>query len=285
MDWITASLIMFVSSIVLYTVIRKVQLLKVPTQTYSLFIFGLPIIFFIGIILFTKIPINITLVQFIEILFASIFFSYLGNYFSQESILLAPNPGYSLIISKSYVVFTTFMAVLLFNSEITLKNILSIVLILVFSSLIVLPSKLKKHSHNKKWILYSFGAFFCWGFLALMLKHLIGNGVEITVLLSIMCLIVTSLIYLEIRKKKISIDLSKEKWIYLILIGIFSALFNYYMNVGYKYSPNPGYVNAINASSITFVTLLSVFLFKDEFSFRKFVGVIGTTIGLILLFL
>jgi drug/metabolite transporter (DMT)-like permease len=232
-----------------------------------------------------KIPINISLVDLIEVIIASIFFSYLGNYFSQESILLAPNPGYSLIISKSYVIFTTVAAVFLFNSEITLKNILSIILILVFSSLIVLPSKIKRYLHNKKWVMYSVGAFFCWGFLALMLKHLINKGIEIPVLLSIICLIVSSLIYLEIRKKKISTKLNKEKWFYLILIGVFSTLFNYYMNIGYKYSPNPGYINAINASSITFVTLLSIILFKDEFSYKKIIGVIGTTIGLILLFI
>jgi hypothetical protein len=66
-------------------------------------------------------------------------------------------------------------------------------------------------------------------------------------------------------------------------IGILSAAFNYFMQVGIQLAPNVGYVNAVNASSISAVTIGAVLFFHDDFSKRKFLGVIGVTIGLILL--
>jgi uncharacterized membrane protein len=68
-------------------------------------------------------------------------------------------------------------------------------------------------------------------------------------------------------------------------MGITSTLFNLFMQIGYIYSPNPGYINAANASSISLLTLLSAYFFKDELNSRKVIGVIGVTAGLVLLFL
>jgi uncharacterized membrane protein len=48
-------------------------------------------------------------------------------------------------------------------------------------------------------------------------------------------------------------------------------------------APNVGYVNAINAASISAVTIGAILLFKDEFSLKKFVGVIGISIGLLIM--
>lgn len=73
------------------------------------------------------------------------------------------------------------------------------------------------------------------------------------------------------------------------IIFLLSIVGSYLPNVtslnSIKLAPNIGYVNAINASSISAVTLFSALLFKDEFSIKKFVGVIGVTAGLILLIL
>ncbi len=69
----------------------------------------------------------------------------------------------------------------------------------------------------------------------------------------------------------------------LILIGICSTGFNLFQFMAIGSAPNVGYVNAINASSISAVTILAVVLFKDELSKQKLVGVLGVTIGLLLL--
>ncbi len=286
MDWITASLVMFFSSVVLYTSIRKAQLLKISIEAYSLFMFGMPLIILSLITPLSGISLYLSWPNFIKITIASIFFSYLGNVFSQRSILEAPNPGYSLIISKSYVIFTTLVSVLIFNSELTLRKAIAIMLIVLFSTLIMLPKIMKKSkSKNMKWLVYSFGAFFCWGFLALMSKHLIDLGVNVFSILFYLHLIVTPLVFFDFKRNKGKLIFDKQKWMILFLIGISSFLFNLFMQIGYKYAPNPGYINAVNASSIILVTTAAIILFKDETSFKKILGIIGATIGLILLFI
>ena len=59
--------------------------------------------------------------------------------------------------------------------------------------------------------------------------------------------------------------------------------FNYFMQLGYTLAPNIGYVNATNAASISLVTIFAILLFKDEFSIKKLVGILGVTAGLLLL--
>jgi uncharacterized membrane protein len=71
--------------------------------------------------------------------------------------------------------------------------------------------------------------------------------------------------------------------ILLLGTGIFSTLFNLGQFEAIKLAPNVGYVNAINAASISMVTVFAVILFKDELTLRKAVGVLGVTTGLILL--
>jgi hypothetical protein len=61
-----------------------------------------------------------------------IFFSYLGNVFSLKGIEYSPNPGYSLIISKSYVVFTAIASIFIFSAPLTMKSVIAILLIVLF---------------------------------------------------------------------------------------------------------------------------------------------------------
>ena len=119
---------------------------------------------------------------FIMLILSAILFSYLGNVFSLASVNLAPNPGYSLIISKSYVVYTTIVSIFLFNSSLSAKNAFATLLIIIFSGLIMIQIKeIKRKSENRKWLIYSLGAFFAWGNLALASKYLINQRVPITV--------------------------------------------------------------------------------------------------------
>jgi uncharacterized membrane protein len=79
--------------------------------------------------------------------------------------------------------------------------------------------------------------------------------------------------------------LGKQVWLLLIGTGIFSTLFNLGQFQAIRLAPNVGYVNAINAGSISLVTVMAVVLFKDELSTRKAIGVAGVTAGLLLLLL
>ncbi|MBT4124344.1 MAG: DMT family transporter [Candidatus Pacebacteria bacterium] len=236
----------------------------------------------------------------------SFLFSYLGNTLSLRSIELAPNPGFSLVISKSYVVFTTLAAVVLFGAELTLISLFSIGLIVLGSALIMIEpnkkngsnktiktkttdknSKIKKlpnTSTNKSlWIWFAIGAFFCWGMLALTSKYLLDIGVNILSRLVYSMIIVSSIIGWEIYTKKVSLKLPKKQWLILLAIGLTGATFNYFMQLSYQLAPNLGFVNALNASSIAVVAILSGLIFKDELNIRKILGVGVVISGIILL--
>jgi len=224
--------------------------------------------------------------EYFLILIQGIFFSYLGNVFSLKGIEYSPNPGYSLIISKSYVVFTAVASIFIFNAPLTIKSVIAIILIISFSTLIVIDKSRNKPESNKLWLLYTIGSFFCWGLLALSSKYLLNVGVPILTRLIYTMIIVSVLILGEIKVKYVDMfKISKSQFFTLGMIGVFATSFYYFMQVGFNLAPNVGYVNAANAASISLLTLMSAFLFKDDLSFRKMVGIAGVTIGLFVLFL
>lgn len=281
MDWITVSVVMFLFSNVLYLLVRKAQKENLPNLILNLGMFLVPCLFYFPIIIFNNHSFFLTWQTFIIIFITAFCFSYLGNLFSLKSISLSPNPGFSLIISKSYVVFTTLVAVIIFNSGLDLKSALGIIVIVAFSSLIAKKGNLK--TANNRWLIFSLGAFFCWGLLALVSKYLISQGINIFVYLFYLSGLVSLFIILESRVGKLKFSFPKNSLFLILLIGISSALFNLFMQYGYKLAPNPGYINAVNASSISLLTLLSAYFFKDELTLRKIVGVVGVTTGLIIL--
>lgn len=283
MNWIITSLIMFLSSALLYLVVRKSSLQKFPTQFNNLAMFSVPLIIYLMIGISSGISYSISLPNFIIIVIASFTFSYLGNVASLKSIEISPNAGYSLVISKSYVVLTTIISLLFLGGELTFRKGLAICLIVLFSSLVIIDPKKTKKVTSNLWLYYTMFAFFAWGFLSLTIKYLSLHGVNTLVMLTYLYVFVTLFIILEALKLKIDKNIFISGWKYFASIGVFSALFNYFNFYSVSIAPNVGYVNAINASSISLVTILSVLLFKDELSIRKLIGIFGVTGGLLLL--
>lgn len=274
---------MYASSVALYLFVRKSSKLGNPSQFNNLAMFFVPLVILLAVDFSVNQNFMLSLPQFVIITVAGILFSYLGNVFSLISIELAPNPGYSLVISKSYVVFTTLIAVLFFQAELTLKRAVAIVIIVGFSGLIMLSQKALNKSKNQLWLPLAIGAFFCWGLLSLTSKYLFNQGVSVYVFLTYAYLVVSICIILEMIKKKIGFGIIKKDPVNFFLIGLFSTGFNFLLFEAIRTSPNVGYVNAINASSISAVTIFAIVLFKDEFSKSKFLGILGVTIGLLLL--
>ncbi|NMB56792.1 EamA family transporter [Candidatus Beckwithbacteria bacterium] len=116
--------------------------------------------------------------------------------------------------------------------------------------------------------------------MALVSKYFINQGIPIPVFLFYSYLFVAFYTLVEIKLKKIEIKIECKNWLILIFIGIFSMLFNLFMQIGYKFAPNPGYINAINAVSISLITLLSAYFYKDELTLQKIIGVVGVIVGL-----
>ncbi len=283
MNWIIASFIMFLASACLYLTVRKSSLQKYPTQFNNLAMFSVPFIIYLIIGLSRGISYSISLSNFIIIALASFVFTYLGNTASLKSIEISPNAGYSLVISKSYVVLTAIVSLLFLGGELTLIKSVAICLIIIFSGLVIIDPKKTKKVTSNLWLYYAFFAFFAWGFLSLTIKYLSLHGVNTLVMLTYSYVCVTLFILIEALKLKLDKSILISGWKYFISIGVFSALFNYFNFLAVGIAPNVGYVNAINASSISLVTVLSFLLFKDEISVRKLIGVFGVTGGLLLL--
>ena len=277
---------MFLSSVALYLLVRKSNSLKTPQQLNNLAMFLIPVLVYITLTFKTPTSYILKPFEYLLILIQGIFFSYLGNKFSLKGIQTSPNPGYSLIISKSYVVFTAIASIFLFSATLTIKSVIAIILIVLFSALITIDKDKNKTASDKLWLPYTMGAFFCWGFLALSSKYLLNVGVPILTRLILSMIVVTILILAETIYKKVEWKkVSKDQLLTLLLIGLFGASFNYFMQVAFNMAPNVGYVNATNAASISLLTLMSSFIFKDELTIKKMIGIFGVTAGLLLLFL
>ncbi len=286
MNWIIASLLMFLGSVALYLGVRKSNQLQTPQQLNNLAMFLIPVIVYLALTIKTPTNFSLTPLQYFLIIIQGVFFSYLGNSFSLKGIAFAPNPGYSLIISKSYVVFTSVASIFLFSAPLTMQSVVAIGLIIAFSALITIDKAKHQTTSNTLWLPYTMGAFFCWGFLALSSKYLLNVGVPILSRLILSMMVTTVLIFGEVVYKKVNWkNLSKDQLITLVFIGVFGAGFNYFMQVGFNLAPNVGFVNAANAASISLLTLMSAYFFKDELTVKKMIGVVGVTAGLLVLFL
>ncbi len=285
MHWILAGFLMFLCSVAQYLLVRKSVLLKIPSPFVNLAMFLIPVVLFAVTAISLGTDMSVSIYELAVIAVMAFFFSYLGNIFSLRSIEIAPNPGYSLVLSKSYVVFTTLVAIPLFNQQLTLRAGAAIAIIIIASALITITGKAKPASHvHPSWLPLAVGAFFCWGMLSVASKYLLMIGVGVLPRLIYTMSIVSFLIAIEMRVKKIQWRaLSKTAWGVLLGIGVLSGGFNYFMQEGFVTAPNIGYINAMNASSIGLVVVGSAIFFRDEFSVRKFIGVIGVILGLMLL--
>lgn len=284
MTWITYSLMMFFASVALYLTVRKSSLINTPTYLTNLAMFAIPLVAYSGIGVASDTPVGISWLYILAILAISVVFAYGGNRSSLNAIDAAPNPGYSLVLSKSYVLFTTIVAVLLLNADLTLLNTIAILMIVGFSALILVNRRGAKKVSSDKWVVLSFAAFFAWGMLSLSSKYLFNHGVDTIAFLIYLYAFVTICIiaFDKVRLSKLK-ELSAQAKTLLIATGVFSTLFNLGQFQAIKLTPNVGYVNAINAASISMVTVFAVIFFKDELTVKKGIGILGVTIGLVLL--
>lgn len=283
-NWILADLVMFVCSVGVYIAVRKAALNMLPPQFNSLAMFAIPLIIFVIGDIFTREKMGLTLSQTLQVIGTGAGLAYLGSALSMRSIQLAPNAGYSLTISKSYVVLTSVLAVPLFGARLTVTAIISIALIVASSALIMINPKAAHHARSAAWVPLAIGSFFCWAFLSLMAKHLTTEGITTVVFLSYVFLVATACILIEMKYRKMELGVVRQHIKPFILIGIVSTGFNFFNFYAVSIAPNVGYVNATNAASISAVTILSVILFDDELTKHKLTGTLGVLVGLVTLF-
>lgn len=287
MSWIAYTLAMFIFSVLLYVVVRYGKQIKMSAALLTLSPFALPLVFLTIIIFIQKIPLNISLSQIVIIGFAAVFFSFMGNFLSMKGIKASPNPGFSLIIQKSYGAFTLFVAPILFESEITLKGVVGTFLIILFGVILTSEKGKKFLSKDNVWIAYSLGAFFCFGLLSLTSKYLFTQEIQVYVYMFFLYIFVLTIgvIKLLLNNKTEKTVINIKVVTVVALIGILAFMFNVTKNLAVNIAPNIGYVNAANAGSIAALTVVSAIVFKDKLTLRKMIGVVGIFIGLVLIFI
>lgn len=285
MNWVISTLLMFFSSVILYLFVRKAKEQKIPSAITLFAMFFTPFVVFLIMALNQKISFEVKTWELILLAVQGIVFAYLGNTFSLKGIEYAPNPGYSLIISKSYVVFTAIASIFLFQSTLSLSSVIAIVLIIIFSAFIAIDKNKKGVNYRPRWLPFTLGAFLGWGLLALTTKYLLVVGMPILIRLVYSLGIMDVMIVGEVFFTKTKLTLTKNQVFTLLMVGVFCTSFNYFTQVAFNLAPNIGYVNAANAASISLLTLMSAWIFKDELNKQKVTGIIGVTIGLFILFL
>lgn len=277
---------MFIASVGLYLSIRYASIRHVRSAFSNLAMFLVPLGIFALIALQQPRQLHISTVHLAMIAGIAILFAFTGNTTSLKAIERAPNPGYSLVLSKTYVVFTTVVALTLFGDEFNTRKLIAIALIVLFAGTIMLSDRstdINSKKGNKGWITLSLYSFFAWGMLSLSSKYLFSHGVSTMAFLVYLYLFVSMCIGIAFWRELRFRELHRSGWMLFFMIGIASAVFNLGQFEAIRLAPNVGYVNAINAGSIALVTLLAARLFKDDLSRMKLVGVGGVTIGLVLL--
>lgn len=280
MNWVIAALIVFVSSTVLYLTLRKIN--EVNDEIKNLTLFLPPGLFLFFYSLIKRISFNINTRDLLLIILIS-FFLWLGNVFMLKSVKRAPNPGYTVLIGKSYVAMTVLLSPLIFGSFISPASVILVLLILFFLSLILIDKKTKGKMVDNSWVTYAFATLIFWGLQALLTVGM--KNIDPIILLMYLAFFSSLMIGGEMVIKKVSLAPIKRNLFWLMLLGASGLLFGFFIITGYRIAPNPGFMDAANASSVAAITLFSAWFFKDEITLKKGVGIVGALVCLILLLL
>ncbi len=291
MNWMLASFIMLLGSLLMYMAVRSAKANNISVSNQFLGQFIISGIFNLILIIVFQVNMLIPLWQIGLIVLNSIIITYLSNKASLKAIEAAPNPGLSLVIQKSYVVFTAIFSAIFLAKELTPLKMLAIGFIVLFGILIVKDdSKKDAEKTNKKWLFYSFITFFGFGILSLIESYFVKElGINTLVLIMYARLVLLPIEFFRNRKVIFSTDYKKfltlKNTSILFLIGAGQFMFNFFMKEGYKTAPNPGYVSAVNTGSIGLITLLAFIFYKDKLSKGKVLGIAGILASLVLLYI
>jgi len=284
MNWIVASLIMFCSSIIYYLTIRLGQNKGVTVKEYMLINYPLPAFVFFLMMIAGGISFVIPLKIIGIILFHGIVLEYMGGTISFKAMQAAPNAGYSLIIQKSYAIYTSIAAIFLFNAPLPLWKFGAILMTIFFTGIISLDIK-KKHKAKSNWFLLSLIPFFIFGTGTLIGKYVVSQGTNLIVYIFWLFTLMSIITLTDFLRGKNRTKLNLSHWKTLAVIGISGTSFYYFKHVAQVIAPNVGYVGAINASSNAFVALFVTLLYKEHMSWVKFIAVIGVVAGVIFIIL
>lgn len=281
MHWVIVASIVFFSSTALYLILRKATLLKIPNEIQSLSLFLFSAIGLLLINISRHVSMHISTAQFL-ILLAAASVLWLGNTTLLKSMETTPNPGYTVVIAKSYLLITTFFSAIFFGSFLSTQTLIGSGCIVLFLFLI-LVEKSHRSSHGTRWLLCALVTFFMWGFEALLIISLKNSPIDAPIILMYISFFYSLMATGEIIVKKTPIQHIKQYVLWIGLISACSLCLNLFQIIGYRIAPNPGFIDASGAASVGAITFCAVFLFHDHLTIRKSIGIVGILFGLALL--
>lgn len=284
MNWIISSILMSCSSILYYLLIRYGQKRGVTVKEYMSINYPLPTLLFAIMLIMSNqtfiLPIHI--VPFV--LFHGLILEYFGGTISYKAIHAAPNAGYSLVIQKSYAIYTSIAAIFIFNAPLPFWKFITILTIVVLVGIVSIDLKQSKRTKSN-WFLLSIIPFFLFGTNSLVSKYAVTNGANLLTYLFWLFLLMTIITSMDILKRKNTTPFNTSHWKTLLAIGLSGTSFYYFKNVAQIAAPNVGYVGAINSASNAFVTLFAALLFKEHLTNIKLGAIIGIVAGVIIIIL
>lgn len=286
MNWIILSFLMFFSSIVYYLFTRYSQILLIDRKVNFIANFSIPSILYLFLAVNRGVSLNPGIGVILASFLVALFLNYIGSVAAFRGMEHAPNAGYSVVIQKSYALYTSIAAIFLFNAPLPVYKYVIILCIIFFLAIV---SKTKNRTslkyHGYYWVVLSLVSFFCYGTSSLVAKFIISSGTPIVTYLfwNIFFTTIISLVDYAWHHKQIVFVLNKKNIFVLLAIGLSVSFFYYFKQVAEIAAPNVGYVNAINASSNAVLILLIAMIFKESISKMKFIAVLGVIVGIVVL--
>lgn len=130
------------------------------------------------------------------------------------------------------------------------------------------------------WLVYAFVAFLGYFFVNFLFKFVSSEN---PFLISLFLYGAAAATMFLILAPKMDFSINTRSIIIAVLIGICSVTATVFALKSIKLAPNPGYSVAVYSANFLLLTIVSVFVFGSSLTTIKFLGVLATLIGLILL--
>lgn len=275
----------FLATLSVNLLIRRIHLNNIPLRIQNFIQFMVP---FLGFLIWGLIQpglFKISLAHLVQVIVFAVIFIQIGTILANKSITLAKNPGYAVAVTRTNVLITTLISVLIFGSDLNWLTFLAVFSITFASFLFVDYSKKEVRRDNNFWLWYALGSGILTSGYALSSKFFINENIPLLTRMFYAFLAMSLVQGLDLFFSRTKIKVKKIDWVLFLGLGGSTLFFNIFTQLAFEYAPNPGFVNAFLAGSIIPTTFLAAYYFKDELNFRKIMGVIGMLLGLVLLYI
>lgn len=130
------------------------------------------------------------------------------------------------------------------------------------------------------WVIYAFMGFIGYFFVNFLFKFVSSEN---PFMISLVLYGAAAVSMFLISATKMDFSITTRSLIIAILIGICSVIGTVFGLKSIKLAPNPGYSAAIYSANFVLLTIISIFAFGSSLTITKFMGVLATLLGLILL--